>query len=217
MKTILKWSLIALAFQLCFAVFTGFMVAPEVKIPVFPGLLCLSGWTGAFFFPMLTAIIIIYGYIDTRLNRKRNPTRFDKSYPPFAYINFLFIFSLQFFGTLAGMDTFKANSNHLGMIIGIYLVLTGNLWPRMPFKPIGGWPIPWIFKSENIWKKTNRLTGYTLVIAGLIVFIINILGLLINKSSISLTLFRSSFWVICILILIPIPYSYIIHKINRNG
>ena len=63
------------------------------------------------------------------------------------------------FGLLMGSKV--REWNHIFVLVyGIFVILLGNLTPRIPFKSFMGIWLPWLFKSEDIWRRAHRLAGF---------------------------------------------------------
>lgn len=93
--------------------------------------------------------------------------------------------------------------------LGIFIIIISNYMAKLKQNRWIGIRVPWVFKSETIWRKTHRLGGYTGVAGGLVMCIgagisyatgnlfISIAGLIIG-----VLLFAA----------VPIIYSYCIYK-----
>jgi uncharacterized membrane protein len=207
-----KVGFVILALQICFAVFTGFNVD---EVPLLPGWtgkgIWLSSWIGAFIYPGLLLYLLIAPYTDSLSYRKLNVSRFDRFYPPFFYIYTAYLTSLQIYATLGGMKIVSPHLLHFLIITGMFLIGIGNVMPRAPYGAFPALPLPWLFKSEKTWRKSHRFMGFTWFVAGVILIAGSLLALTlkINRNEIIVYVVRGV--VIC-LALIPIPYSYFIHK-----
>jgi uncharacterized membrane protein len=212
MKDMFKVGFVILALQICFAVFTGFNVD---EVPLLPGWtgkgIWLSSWIGAFIYPGLLLYLLIAPYTDSLSYRKLNVSRFDRFYPPFFYIYTAYLTSLQIYATLGGMKIVSPHLLHFLIITGMFLIGIGNVMPRAPYGAFPALPLPWLFKSEKTWRKSHRFMGFTWFVAGVILIAGSLLALTlkINRNEIIVYVVRGV--VIC-LALIPIPYSYFIHK-----
>ena len=87
------------------------------------------------------------------------------------------------------------------VLIGLVLVAIGNYLPKCKQNYTIGIKIPWTLNSEANWNKTHRLAGWIWVICGI---------------AIVLGGFFELFWIIVaalpIMVLVPLVYSYILHR-----
>jgi hypothetical protein len=54
----------------------------------------------------------------------------------------------------------------LGLIVGVFLILTGNELPRLRPNLVWGIRTPQTLASEDVWKRVHRLGGYVRVVMG---------------------------------------------------
>ena len=216
MKDMFKTGLVVLALQICLAVFTGFNVDQVLLIPGWTGKgIWLSRWIGAFIYPMMSLYILFNAFAEHFFFRRRNVSRFDRFYPPYFFIYTAFIILLQVYATLVGMKIVSPHFLHFTIITGTVLSGLGNIMPRAPYRAVLSLPLPWLYKSEKTWRKSHRFIGFTWFVAGVILTAGSLLALTLklNRNEIIVYVVR---WLIICLFLIPIPYSYFIHKKNAN-
>lgn len=86
-------------------------------------------------------------------------------------------------------------------LVGLLLIVLGNYMPKCKQNYTIGIKIPWTLNSEENWNKTHRFAGWLWVIGGIFIIATSLFSLI---------------WIslpaIAILTLIPIIYSYILHK-----
>lgn len=217
MQTLLKGTLLILALQICLAVFTGLSVA---EIPLLPGGdkdpgIWLNGWIGAFIYPGFTAFVLICGFIDTLFSRKHKPSYFDRFYPPFIYVLVVYSFVLQASATLGGMKLITPHIDQFILTSGAMIILLGNIFPRVPYKSLNGLPLPWVFRSEKVWRKTHRFTGFSWVGAGALCIIYVVLDTSIQTQGMARQVLIIVRWIVVALVIFPFPYSYFIYRKTR--
>lgn len=88
------------------------------------------------------------------------------------------------------------------VLVGIIFILIGNYLPKVKQNYTLGIRLPWTLNDKTNWLKTNRLTGYIMVIGGFAI----IASFTINK------IFEVFIGVIVILIVVPTAYSYSLYK-----
>ena len=86
-------------------------------------------------------------------------------------------------------------------IVGVLFVVLGNYLPKCRRNYIIGIKLPWTLKSEENWNKTHRLGGFVWMICGIIMLI---------------SAWAGTSWVTVValfaMIIIPMVYSYILHR-----
>ena len=106
---------------------------------------------------------------------------------------------MSIYGLALGMDI------DMGMIVnimvGILLIILGNYTHKVKQNYTVGMKLPWTLHSEENWNRTNRMTGWVLIVAG-VFFLINSLLL---KTEIVLA-------AALIAVFVPIIYSFILYK-----
>ena len=89
-------------------------------------------------------------------------------------------------------------------VIGIMMILLGRLLGNIRGNWFIGFRTPWTLSNEKVWKKTNRLGGFMLVIFGALLIFIPFL-----PSMLGITAFILG---ILLVVIIPVVYSYILYK-----
>ena len=86
-------------------------------------------------------------------------------------------------------------------LLGLLFIVIGNYMPKCKQNYTIGIKIPWTLNSEENWNKTHRFAGWLWVIGGIFIIATSLFSLI---------------WIslpaIAILTLVPIIYSYILHK-----
>ncbi len=87
------------------------------------------------------------------------------------------------------------------LLIGVLLVVMGNVMPKLKQNYTFGIKVPWALDDEENWNKSNRLAGWCMVIAGIVTI---------------LTSFLQSPWIffpiLVLAVVTPTVYSYIYYK-----
>ena len=106
---------------------------------------------------------------------------------------------MSIYGLALGMDI------DMGMIVnimvGIMFIILGNYIHKVKQNYTVGMKLPWTLNSEENWNRTNRMTGWILILSGLL-FLMN--SLLLKTEIV--------FAVILLVILVPMIYSFILYK-----
>lgn len=97
----------------------------------------------------------------------------------------------------------ELNTSFYAMLfIGIILIFLGNYMPKTRQNYTIGIKLPWTLASEDNWNHTHRLAGFLWVIAG-IVIVVAVLGGIMDS--------RWLMWFFIVVLLIPCIYSFVLH------
>ena len=216
MKNMFKAGLVALALQICLAIFTGFNVD---EVPLLPGWtdrgIWLSNWIGAFIYPMLSLYFLTTPFTEQFFFRKRNVSRFNRFHPPMFYIGTAYLILLQIYATLGGMKIVSPHILHFIIITGMFFIGIGNIMPRAPYRAVLSLPLPWLYKSEKTWRKSHRFIGFSWFVAGVFIIASSLLALMLELNGKEMGVCVAK-WIFVGLLVVPIPYSYFIHKKTRT-
>ena len=106
---------------------------------------------------------------------------------------------MSIYGLALGMDI------DIGVIVnimvGVMFIILGNYVHKVKQNYTVGMKLPWTLNSEENWNRTNRMTGWILILSGLL-FLMN--SLLLKTEIV--------FAVILLVILVPMIYSFILYK-----
>jgi len=92
------------------------------------------------------------------------------------------------------------------ILAGIVFIFIGNYLPKNRQNVIVGIRIPWTLNNNENWNKTHRLAGFLFIIGGMLFIIIAFLSL---KNIFGIIII---FTILLITIIVPIIYSFILHK-----
>lgn len=95
------------------------------------------------------------------------------------------------------------------LIIGFCFILLGNYLKSIRPNYFLGIRTPWTLESETVWRKTHNLAGVLWVFGGLILLSLTFIFSLNAKSFLVVFL-------ILLLVVFPVLYSYLIFKSNSN-
>jgi uncharacterized membrane protein len=97
------------------------------------------------------------------------------------------------------------------LILGILILVLGNYMPKVRQNYVAGIRVPWTLTNEENWNKTNRLAGWLFTIGGLVIIIEAF-----TMQSIPLAMFIVTISELVIVTIIPIVYSYVLYKNQKN-
>lgn len=123
-------------------------------------------WLLAGFSLLFTLLMTIAPKIDPK---RANYERFRDTYLSFQLIIVLLCNGLT---AITLTESLRPGTVGVGtasqLMIGLVLVLLGNIMPRCRHNWFCGIKTPWTLASERVWTKTHRLGGYSYFIAGLL-------------------------------------------------
>ncbi len=67
----------------------------------------------------------------------------------------------------------KYAANMSGLGIGLTSILVGNYLPKLPRNFFFGIRSPWTLASEEVWKRTHRISGWLFLVGGIIIAILS--------------------------------------------
>lgn len=112
-------------------------------------------------------LLAIVAFFPHKISKSNNEVRNDIT---LTVINLLGLgIFLFYFVTIAQYWGLQMNyMKGIILIVGVIMVLVGNLLPQMPYHSRIGFKLPWILKDKLCWQKTHRFAGYTAVPFGII-------------------------------------------------
>lgn len=88
--------------------------------------------------------------------------------------------------------------------VGVLLLVIGNYMGKLRKNFFIGIRTPWTLASDEVWARTHRLGGWTLVIAGLVMILTGLTGW--PSMAITVTV------VVILAALVPVIYSFVIYR-----
>ncbi len=165
---------------------------------------------GAFFMPcVMVALLVFLVWLPSRDPRATNIAKFRDSYDLMvaATMGFMSLLHVALLGSALGWPINVATVALVG--VGVLFMILGNLLPRARSNFIFGIRTPWTLSSETVWTRSNRVAGYSMVVAGFLTaasaFIASPWRFLIIFVSLALSA------------ILPIVYSYILWSRERGG
>ena len=102
--------------------------------------------------------------------KQKNYTRFRETY------EWMFIWTLGFMSVLMGVvlvETMQPGTLNISKVVcamvGILFVVLGNMMPKVKQNFFTGVKTPWALSSDAVWNKTQRLSGKSLVLGGILI------------------------------------------------
>jgi immunity protein, SdpI family len=172
-------------------------IAGEVDAYVDKGL-------GIYLFPGITlAIALLFPILSSIDPRKKKYKAFQRPWHIlqmaivlfFAYIYFVTLY-LAFHPEVSIVQFIFAG-------MGILFIVIGNYLGKVRQNYFVGIKTPWTLDNEEVWNKTQRVGGWSFLIAGLIILI---------NGFVQWQLVASMIVAVSIAAILPIVYSYVLHK-----
>lgn len=152
----------------------------------------------------LYIILLILPAIDPK---KLNYKKFNTTYRFLKYLLVIFSFAMEIVTILPAVGIPINNKLIIQLLGPILIILIGNVMGRFRHNYFVGIKTPWTLASDEVWRKTHRMSGPLWVIGGIILLILSFTK--INSDSAALA-------IILLIVIVPTVYSYVIyHKIYK--
>ena len=168
----------------------------------------IDGWSGkafgAFFLPFLNLglylMFLVLPYLDPK---KENYKHFANVYHIFKNLIVGFMAVIYIVTSLNGLGYKVDVGSFVPVMIGVLFIIMGLYMGKLKLNWMMGNRNMWTLSSENVWNKTNALTGKTFILSGIL---IGIEPLIHNKTWVTII------FIVAILniLLIPTIYSAIL-------
>jgi uncharacterized membrane protein len=173
----------------------------------------VDGWIGrfpgAFLMPGLALATWLLVPLLRRLDpRRENYERFEGTF--WLVVNGMVVFFAALHGLmlLAALGVAVDVTRWLLALLGVLLIVLGNVMPRIRSNWWMGVRTPWTLESERVWRDTHRLAGRTFMAAGVLAL------LAVPLPS------EVGFWVmmaaVMLAALVPVAYSFILWRRERR-
>lgn len=135
---------------------------------------------GSKYIYLIFGFLGIFGYFLIGGLRKIDPysDKIEKNLAAYGAIRDIVsvLFSTMTLISIASVLIKEINISQIMMVVmGIFMVVIGNMMPRIPHNYFAGIKTPWSLNDEGNWKKTHRFGGFCFVISGIMIVIAGIL------------------------------------------
>jgi uncharacterized membrane protein len=173
----------------------------------------IDGWMpklrGAFVAPGASLVIVAFLILIEPIHIQEDTDELKVRYYPTIVAG---VAGLNFFANLwvlmAGMGWHRALPSHLAIAVGLLLVVLGSSLGKVRQNGVVGIRTPWTLANEEVWARTNRVGGWLVVLAGVVMVATGMMGS------------RMLFGLIAIgaAAVISVGYSYLIwRRVNRGS
>ncbi|MDO9577694.1 MAG: SdpI family protein [Candidatus Cloacimonadales bacterium] len=170
-------------------------------------------WTAIFLFPGINIgmllLVIFFPSLSPRY--RKDPERFQKIMPAFINILVFFFAVIHAYTLLLAREVVPSSSHFILILIGLMFVCLGNLMPKIPSNFYLGVRLPWTLSSENVWRKTHRIAGWSFSLGGVIFIIIGFVGE--ETSAVQIILIAA----FLLIVLVPTLSAFLIYKKEQKG
>jgi uncharacterized membrane protein len=152
---------------------------------------------------IVLGMMLLFIYLPKLDPKKSQYEKFAEVYELIQLLLVTFMTYIYLITILVGIDA-KINVSYAVMVgMGAMFIIMGNYMGKIRQNYFVGIKTPWTLDNEEVWNKTHRLGGWCFVIAGLLFILQAVFGF-------------AFFWLFIILlvmlVLVPIGYSYWLHK-----
>jgi uncharacterized membrane protein len=166
-------------------------------------------WRGAFIAPVVSLVIVVCLILFEPIQIDEDGDDLKVRYYPTIVAG---VAGLNFFVNLwvlmAGMGWHRALPSHLAIAVGLLLVVLGNSLGRVRQNGVVGIRTPWTLADEEVWAHTNRVGGWLMVLAGLVMAATGIMGFRMVPGLIAIGAAAA----------VSVGYSYVVwRRVNRGN
>ncbi|HEX4267147.1 MAG TPA: SdpI family protein [Steroidobacteraceae bacterium] len=166
-------------------------------------------WRGAFVAPVVSLVIVACLILFEPIQIEEDGDDLKVRYYPIIVAG---VAGLNFFVNLwvlmAGMGWHRALPSHLAIAVGLLLVVLGNSLGKVRQNGVVGIRTPWTLADEEVWARTNRVGGWLIVLAGLVMAATGIMGFRMIPGLIAIGAAAA----------VSVGYSYVIwRRVNRGN
>ncbi len=173
----------------------------------------------ALIFPIMSIIIGIGMTISAKYySKKENNRKYNEKAMYIvcecllSVLLVLFVYFLYAqYNNVENLYSLKINIGSLTLIVfGLLFVITGNIMPKVKRNSVIGMRTPWIMNDDDSWKRSQRFSGFTLVIGGIIM---TVCGFFV-KGAAGMFILLS---ITAVMIIVSLIYSYRISKHSEKN
>lgn len=173
----------------------------------------VDGWSdrmrAALMMPAMAAGIWVLLVVLRRIDpRRRHYERFDSTFWLLVNVMVMFFAAMHVLVLGAALGWPVDISRAVLVMVGLMFAVLGNYLPRVKSNWWMGIRTPWTLESEEVWRRTHRVAGYTFVVGGMLAVVA---ALLPTTASFVLAMIGLTAAGI-----IPAIYSYVAYRRQAN-
>lgn len=149
-------------------------------------------------------------YFGPRLDPKRKIGQMGDKYYALRLIMTTFIAAIMVYVLVVSKDGTMKNPGTLLALLGCFFAVMGNYFQTVRPNYFIGIRTPWTLDNDVVWKKTHTFSGRVWMAGGLLIIIT---ALLIHHITGQFIAFAS---LMSLMVIVPVLYSYIIHKREKK-
>ena len=110
------------------------------------------------------------------------------------------------YNNVENLYSLKFNIGSLTLIVfGLLFVISGNIMPKVKRNSLIGMRTPWTMKNDDVWKRSQRFSGFAFVIAGIIM---TVCGFFVTGVACFFVLLS----ITAVMVIVSLIYSYRLSK-----
>jgi uncharacterized membrane protein len=169
----------------------------------------VNGWgspfSAAFMIPiMLIGMYLLFLFMPLIDPKKERYGEFRRAYHIFKAVMIFFLALIYFIASLNALGYDLPIGAFVPAMVGLLFIVIGNYMGKFKLNWFIGIRNPWTLSNEEVWNKTNRLTGKIFMLGGL--------GLISEAFIPDIAKLPLFIIIICAIIIIPTIYSYILFR-----
>ncbi len=207
-------AIIVLVLELAGVLYLGLSLPADTRIPIHWNIHNeIDGYasrnTAVFPFWLFNVAIFLLMVFSAELSPvfKQNRERYDAVIPPLTLILVVFFALLHIYMLLLGKYPWlEQKVQGIYILIGAMFICIGNILPKLPRNYIAGIKTPWTIYSDEIWRKTSRLGGFSFVVLGLMMLVKGLFRIQAGWYD-ALTLIA-----LAAVVILPMAYSFVLYR-----
>lgn len=166
---------------------------------------------------VIAIAFLIYGFFTkSDVNETKNKKYLSKMLCGLYTVFFVLFWSLTLITTKGIKNIGSVVPSLILILMGALMIFIGNMFGKIKQNSTFGIKTHATLKSEKVWKKTHRLSGYLTVANGIIWIVCGITGFFMSTLSLWLLL-PCLIAMIILMVIIPLVYSEVLYHKEKNG
>ena len=159
-----------------------------------------------FLLPFLVYLIFL---VVPKIDPKKKLQKMGGKFQTIKFILTTFMSILALFIIYTAKNQSITNPNYIVLFVGVLFIILGNYFQTIKPNYFIGIRTPWTLENDDNWKETHKLGGKLWFIGGILIVV---LSLILDKS-----LNFTAFLIITgVIVIIPVVYSYLLYRNERN-